>query len=145
MKNYGSSIATDGWLFARAEPNDSKWLSSHWDQPCKDIDDFRRTANEEQKKTSIGDWPVGFVLAPGQKVSETVGAAPVINFSEADEIRKRGNSVEPVYVVACMKYMDQFHIQHVTTACFVANPTAFGLHDTSAPGLPICNAFQTAD
>jgi hypothetical protein len=145
IKNYGTSIATDGWLFARGEPNDSIWLSTHWKQPCKDIDDFRRSADKEQKKTSIGNWPIGFVLAPGQTVSEAVGAAPLTDPSEADEIRKRGNSIASFYIVACMEYTDQFRIRHVTTACFIANKSAFGLHAPDVPGLPICNSFQTAD
>ncbi len=145
IKNYGNSIATQGWLFATIEPNDSVWLSANWQRACKNIDSFRRESDIQQKKTKIGAWPIGFLLPPGDDVFETVGATPILEVAEKEAIRKRGNSTSGKYIIACMEYTDQFGAQHVTTTCFNSDPNYAGLSNSEGLGLTKCNAYQTGN
>lgn len=145
MKNYGNSIATDGWLFANLAPNDTVWLTSNWRQACNNLDGSKRGALQELNKTSLGGWPIGFVLAPGEETSETVSVSLELSPADTAEIEGRRNSVNGAYIVACIEYVDQFHVQHLTTACFETDPSAFGLRNPAEAGLPKCNSFQTAN
>lgn len=143
IRNYGNSVATDGRMYASYEPNDTVWLSANWRRSCKDADIARQADVEGKQMTGLGGWPIGFVLAPGDRTAERVGATPVINDADIQAIKERGNSAQGYYIIVCMEYLDQFNKLHTTTTCF--DTSGEGLDSSNGEGFTKCNAFQTAN
>ncbi len=133
MKNTGKSIATNGWVMVSAEPNSVKILNKEWHKSCDIIDDFKSAIAKSAQGGYGGNWPMGFVLAPGESVVEDIGIGNIK--SDMADLNKQ-------YLLGCAIYNDQFSKTHHTNFCFqVGGPGA----TSGSPQFKTCNAFQEAN
>lgn len=143
VKNTGPSIATEGWVMISAAPHfDRRWLAQHWDNACQAIDQLK-IADSNETKRKVGDGipppPYGFVLAPNQETKIELGAGS--DDIDANDVTNRGFSV-----LGCIKYKDQFLMEHTTRFCFT--PFTKSGEKFAANGeytFWVCNGLQTAD
>ena len=135
LRNTGRSVATNGWSWLWLAPNTSvQILRENWRKPCKIIEQ-QKDAEARSNKLGLGaNWPLGFVLAPGQATEA------FLYFGTSD--LTMNNTRNGYWVLGCATYDDQFGNHHHTNFCF---QTAGAGETPDSPKFRACNAFQEAN
>lgn len=135
LRNTGKSVARNGWSWLWLAPNTSvQMLRENWRKPCQVIAQQKAAVARSNKLRLGANWPIGFVLVPGQATEEHLS----IGISDLT----MSNTRNGYWVLGCTTYDDQFGNHHHTNFCFqVAGPG-----DTpDSPRFRACNAFQEAN
>lgn len=135
LRNTGRSIAVNGWHWQMLLPNYTALvINERWREPCQFIGKSKIALAQSQKAKVGSNWPIGFVLAPGQTAEENMGFGTTELTTE--------NTRNGYYVLGCMTYDDQFGNHHHTTYCFqVAGAGA----TPDAPRFRACIGFAEAN
>ena len=135
LRNTGKSVATNGWHWIWLAPNTSvQMLRQSWRKPCEFIAHQKAAVAHSNEMKLGANWPIGFVLAPGQATEEHM----YIGTSDLTAENTRNG----YWVLGCATYDDQFGNHHHTNYCF---QTAGPGETPDAPKFRPCNAFQEAN